>query len=111
MQRFEVIVSNPPYIAAGDPHLRKGDLRFEPAAALASGIDGLDAIRLIAAQARAHIEPGGWLLVDQWRRGERSGESPFLRGFPILYLVVLAILWLAALHLHAPLIGLSPLPL
>ncbi len=63
-QRFDVIVSNPPYIAAGDPHLGEGDLRFEPASALASCNDGLDAIRAIAAQARDHLEAGGWLLVE-----------------------------------------------
>ena len=63
-QRFDVIVSNPPYIAAGDPHLGEGDLRFEPASALASGADGLDAIRVIAAQARDHLEAGGWLLLE-----------------------------------------------
>lgn len=63
-QRFHVIVSNPPYIAAGDPHLDEGDLRFEPASALVSGVDGLDAIRSIAAQARAHLAAGGWLLVE-----------------------------------------------
>lgn len=63
-QRFDVIVSNPPYIAVGDVHLAQGDLRFEPAAALASGVDGLDAIRAIAADARAHLEPHGWLLIE-----------------------------------------------
>src|SRR5690606_2416005 len=46
--RFDVIVSNPPYVAAGDPHLREGDLRFEPAEALVAGADGLEAIRRIA---------------------------------------------------------------
>lgn len=71
-RRFDVIVSNPPYIAAGDPHLDEGDLRFEPSSALASGIDGLDAIRLIAAQARAHLEPGGWLLVEH---GHDQGDA------------------------------------
>lgn len=62
--RFDMIVSNPPYIAAGDAHLDQGDLRFEPASALASGTDGLDAIRVIAAHARAHLVPGGWLLIE-----------------------------------------------
>lgn len=61
---FDVIVSNPPYIAAGDPHLAVGDLRFEPAAALASGVDGLDAIRSIAAGAPARLKPGAWLLLE-----------------------------------------------
>lgn len=61
---FDLIASNPPYIASGDPHLARGDLRHEPAAALASGADGLDAIRTIARDARAHLRPGGWLLLE-----------------------------------------------
>jgi len=63
-ERFDVIVSNPPYIAEGDPHLHEGDLRFEPAAALASGADGLDAIRAIVRIAREHLRNGGWLLLE-----------------------------------------------
>jgi release factor glutamine methyltransferase len=61
---FDIIVSNPPYIAEGDPHLREGDLRFEPRAALASGMDGLDAIRTIVRDARQHLHAGGWLLFE-----------------------------------------------
>jgi release factor glutamine methyltransferase len=69
-ERFEVVVSNPPYIAAGDPHLGQGDLRFEPASALASGRDGLDDIRCIVDGARAHLAPGGWLLFEHgWDQG------------------------------------------
>jgi release factor glutamine methyltransferase len=63
-ERFDIIASNPPYIAAGDPHLSQGDLRFEPLGALASGVDGLDDIRRIVALAPAHLEPGGWLLLE-----------------------------------------------
>ena len=63
-ERFDLIASNPPYIALGDPHLGEGDLRFEPAAALSSGSDGLDAIRIIAAGAAAHLQAGGWLLLE-----------------------------------------------
>ena len=55
-------MSNPPYIAAHDPHL--DDLAHEPLQALASGDDGLDDIRQIIAQARAHLRPGGWLLLE-----------------------------------------------
>lgn len=66
-QRFDLIVSNPPYVAAGDPHLDQGDLRFEPATALSSGRDGLEAMRIIAAGAPARLEPGGWLLVEHGR--------------------------------------------
>jgi release factor glutamine methyltransferase len=61
-QRFDLIVSNPPYVAAGDPHLAA--LRYEPASALVSGADGLDAIRQIAAHARACLADGGWLLLE-----------------------------------------------
>lgn len=69
-ERFDLIASNPPYIALDDPHLREGDLRYEPAAALASGGDGLDAIRAIAAAAPAHLEPRGWLLLEHgWEQG------------------------------------------
>ena len=69
-ERFELIVSNPPYIAAQDPHLAQGDLRFEPRAALVSGADGLDAIRAIARDAPRHLQPGGWLLLEHgWEQG------------------------------------------
>ena len=64
-RRFDVIVANPPYVAAGDPHLSRGDLRFEPQRALTDGsADGLDSIRAIAAGARAHLNPRGWLLLE-----------------------------------------------
>lgn len=69
-ERFDLIVSNPPYIEAADPHLAQGDLRFEPASALASGPDGLDDIRRIVPDARAHLHPGGWLLFEHgWNQG------------------------------------------
>lgn len=71
--RFELIVSNPPYIEADDAHLVRGDLRFEPATALASGRDGLDDIRRIVATARAHLAPGGWLLFEHgWNQGDAA---------------------------------------
>lgn len=63
-QRFDLIVSNPPYIAADDHHLTQGDVRFEPLTALASGADGLDDIRRIVGQAPAHLEKQGWLLLE-----------------------------------------------
>lgn len=63
-ERFDLIVSNPPYVAEGDPHLAAGDLRFEPAVALACGRDGLDAIRRIVAAAPDHLEPGGTLHFE-----------------------------------------------
>lgn len=69
-KRFDMVVSNPPYIEAADPHLRQGDLRFEPATALASGMDGLDAIRTIIDEARDHLQAGGWLLFEHgWNQG------------------------------------------
>jgi release factor glutamine methyltransferase len=61
---FDVIVSNPPYIASNDNHLSQGDLRFEPRGALASGIDGLDSIREIVRTAPEHLKPGGDLLME-----------------------------------------------
>ena len=72
-ERFALIVSNPPYIEAADPHLARGDLRYEPAAALASGADGLDDIRRIIADAPAHLEAGGWLLFEHgWNQGDAA---------------------------------------
>jgi len=61
---FDMLVSNPPYIRADDPHLARGDVRFEPALALASGADGFDAIRAIVSCAPAHLKAGGWLLLE-----------------------------------------------
>lgn len=63
-ERFDLIVSNPPYIAENDPHLVRGDVRFEPASALVAGPDGLDDLRRIIAQAGAHLNAGGWLLLE-----------------------------------------------
>jgi release factor glutamine methyltransferase len=63
-QRFDVIVSNPPYIAKNDPHLSQGDLRFEPLSALAAGVDGLDDIRQITQQGLIHLMPQGWLMLE-----------------------------------------------
>jgi release factor glutamine methyltransferase len=72
-QRFDRIASNPPYIEAADPHLTRGDLRFEPASALASGDDGLDDIRRIVDGAHRHLAPGGWLLFEHgWNQGEAA---------------------------------------
>jgi release factor glutamine methyltransferase len=63
-KRFDLIISNPPYIAAEDPHLVTGDVRFEPNSALVAGADGLDDLRLIIDQASAHLNPEGWLLLE-----------------------------------------------
>lgn len=63
-ERFELIASNPPYIASGDAHLAQGDLRFEPTGALTDHADGLSALRTIVAGAPGHLAPGGWLLLE-----------------------------------------------
>ena len=63
-RRFDVIASNPPYIASGDRHLSEGDLRFEPVGALTDHADGLSALRTIVAGAGAHLRRGGWLLME-----------------------------------------------
>lgn len=64
-QRFDLVVSNPPYIAGADAHLAEGDLRFEPRGALTDGsADGLDSIRAIVAGAHDHLAAHGWLLFE-----------------------------------------------
>jgi release factor glutamine methyltransferase len=66
-ERFELIVSNPPYVAAGDPHLGRNGLPFEPRRALTDGVeggDGLACVRRVVAGASRHLYPGGWLLVE-----------------------------------------------
>lgn len=62
--RFDLIASNPPYVRAGDPHLREGDARFDPQSALVAGLDGLNDLRQIVAAAPGHLRRGGWLLVE-----------------------------------------------
>lgn len=68
-ERFDLIASNPPYIAEADPHLDA--LRYEPEPALSSGADGLDAIHIIASTAPVHLRSGGWLLLEHgWDQGD-----------------------------------------
>ena len=62
--QFDIIVSNPPYIAEADPHLLSGDVRFEPRTALAAGPQGMDELRRIAHCAVNHLQAGGWLLME-----------------------------------------------
>lgn len=71
-ERFNVIVSNPPYIEEADIHLKQGDLRFEPLSALASGADGLDDIRRIIDDCLIHLKPQGWLMFEH---GYNQAES------------------------------------
>ena len=75
-ERFNLVVSNPPYVADGDPHLAQGDLRFEPRNALAAGPDGLDALRAIVLGAAAHLRPLGWLLLEHGQ-----GQDAAVRAF------------------------------
>jgi len=63
-ERYDLVVSNPPYIAAGDEHLEQGDLRYEPRLALTPGGDGLGAIRRIVRDSVHHLVPGGWLWFE-----------------------------------------------
>ena len=78
--RFELIVSNPPYIRADDPHLAA--LTHEPLSALASGADGLDDIRVIAAQAGQHLQPGGWLLLEHgWDQADAVAQLLGEQGY------------------------------
>lgn len=81
-QRYDLIVSNPPYIAADDPHLQQGDVRFEPASALISGQDGLDAIRHIIDLAPDYLAADGWLLIEHgWQQAGLVRELLVQRGF------------------------------
>lgn len=74
-ERFDLVVSNPPYVAENDPHLARGDLRFEPRAALVGGADGLDAIRSIVRAAPARLARGAWLLLEHG-----LGQAPAVRA-------------------------------
>jgi release factor glutamine methyltransferase len=81
-RRFDLIVSNPPYIAAGDPALAQPSLQHEPSLALASGREGLDAIRLIARDAPVHLEHGGWLLLEHGsEQADSVARELVVRGF------------------------------
>lgn len=69
-QRFDLIVSNPPYIDAADPHLGEGDVRFEPRSALVADDNGLADLRHLIEEGRAFLAPGGWLLLEHgWQQG------------------------------------------
>ena len=74
---FDIIASNPPYIAEDDPHLTQGDVRFEPRSALTAGRDGLDDIRQLIAQAHGFLIPGGWLVLEHGYNQKRSVEALF----------------------------------
>lgn len=81
-ERFDLIVSNPPYVADGDPHLALDGLPFEPQMALTDGADGLSCIRRIVADAASHLKPGGWLLFEHgYDQGEASRNLLTAAGF------------------------------
>lgn len=81
-ERFGVIVSNPPYVAADDAHLTQGDLRHEPRGALTDEADGLDAIRAIVREAPNHLEVLGWLAIEHgWDQGAAVRALLNARGF------------------------------
>jgi release factor glutamine methyltransferase len=71
-RRFDLIVSNPPYIASGDPRVEPAVRRYEPPQALFAGPTGLEALRTIVAGAPQHLVPGGWLIVEH---GDTQGEA------------------------------------
>ena len=79
---FDLIVSNPPYIAQDDEHLKQGDLRFEPISALASGVDGLDDIRKIVQDAPDYLKTNGWLMLEHgFDQAESVATLLKTRGF------------------------------
>lgn len=81
-RKYDLIISNPPYIEADDPHLSMGDLPWEPASALVSGSDGLADIRRIAEQARQRLKPGGWLLLEHgYRQADAVAQILATRGY------------------------------
>jgi release factor glutamine methyltransferase len=71
-EKFDVIVSNPPYIAPSDPHLFRGDLRFEPGLALRDRVDGMESYRELVRGAKTHLREGGLLIVEH---GYDQGET------------------------------------
>ncbi|MDX5151073.1 MAG: peptide chain release factor N(5)-glutamine methyltransferase [Acidiferrobacterales bacterium] len=81
-RKFNLIVSNPPYVPENDPHLLEGDVRFEPRGALAAGPDGLDVIRRLVEDVGRYLLPGGWLLIEHGYDQEASiGELFQQAGF------------------------------
>lgn len=81
-ERLEMIVSNPPYVRSDDPHLARGDVRFEPQSALVAGVDGLDDLRQIISGATQHLKPGGWLLLEHgYDQGAAVRELLVAQGF------------------------------
>ncbi|WP_407644466.1 peptide chain release factor N(5)-glutamine methyltransferase [Dongshaea marina] len=81
-QKFDLVVSNPPYIEASDPHLDQGDVRYEPVTALIAEQDGLADLQLISSQAPEYLNPGGWLMTEHgWEQGEAVRQLFEKAGF------------------------------
>lgn len=81
-RRFDVIVANPPYVAAGDPHLSEGDLPAEPVSALVAGVDGLDCARAIVQAAPRYMNRDGWLAIEHgYDQAERCRKLLAAAGF------------------------------
>jgi release factor glutamine methyltransferase len=84
-RKFDLIVSNPPYVSEGDPHLNLGDVRFEPLPALASGKEGMDDLRFIISLADSHLKAGGSLLLEHgWTQSMSTQNSLHAAGFEAL---------------------------
>ncbi len=84
-RKFNLIVSNPPYVSELDTHLNLGDVRFEPLPALASGEDGMDDLRLIISLAASHLKDGGSLLVEHgWCQSMSTQNALHAAGFKAL---------------------------
>ncbi|MCW8906421.1 MAG: peptide chain release factor N(5)-glutamine methyltransferase [Sedimenticola sp.] len=84
--KFDLLLSNPPYVADGDPHLARDGLPREPGTALTSGVDGLDDIRHLAATTREHLKPGGWLLLEHgMTQGHAVRECLSTAGYREVY--------------------------
>lgn len=79
-RQFDLIVSNPPYVAEGDAHLEAGDVRFEPEAALVSGVLGLDAITHLTRQAHNYLKPHGWLMLEHGYDQQSAVHACFRQG-------------------------------
>lgn len=77
---FDIIVSNPPYIANDDPHLNQGDVRFEPDSALTAGKSGMDDIEILCTQAKNHLAKEGWLIVEHGYNQEKPVADCFTKS-------------------------------
>ena len=81
-KKYDLIISNPPYVPDNDPHLLEGDVRFEPQQALVAGADGLDAIRYLIPQSKQYLQSDGWLMLEHgYDQGERVRELFVEQGY------------------------------